>query len=180
MDIHDYIEQMSPYLDAKDWGGLESRYEEVARSLAGVEEASEISEVDLSEYEESLCRGLSLALARARELSAEAVYFEYDLDNNWAGTFFICRGYNAKEAGDESRAWKWVGEVEGKGLPAFGSLYAAEFDATKRARGTNAYLIARTVAAFGRCAEKVEGGGVAVCIGFHDQYPIMRVSDAAA
>ena len=180
MDIHYYIEQMSPYLDAKDWGGLESRYEEVARSLAGCEQASKISRVNLSDYEESLRHGLSLALERARELSANAVYFEYDLDNNWAGTFFICRDYEAREAGDEEWACKWVGEVGGVEWPALGSLYAPEFDATKRARGTNAYLIARTVAAFGRCAGKVESVGVTICMGFHDQYPIMRVSEAAA
>ena len=180
MDIHGYIEQMSPYLDAKDWGGLESRYEKVAQSLAGSAQASRISHVNLSVYEEGLCRGLSLALERARGLSAQAVYFEYDLDNDWASNFFICRGYNAKEAGDEDWARKWVGEVEGVALPAFGSLYETGFDATQHSRGTNAYLIARTVAAFGRCAEKFESNGVAICMGFHDQYPIMRVSASAA
>ena len=122
MDIHDYIEQMSPYLDAKDWGGLESRYEEVARSLAGGAQASKISRVNLSAYEESLCRGLSLAIERARKLSAKAVYFEYDLDNNWAGNFFICRDYNAREAGDEEWACKWVTEVRGVESPALGAF----------------------------------------------------------
>ena len=180
MDIYDYIEQMNPHINAKDWNALESHFKKVAESLAGKQYASKIAEVDLSSYQNSLCAELSLAVEKARHSLAKAVYFEYDLDNEWQSNFFVCQDYNLQLSGDDEWACDWIDEVKGSDLTSFGDLYIVGFDSTEAARGANVYLIARTVAAFGRCCEKYQAEKFAICLAFHDQDPIMRIYEPAA
>ena len=77
-------------------------------------------------------------------------------------------------------ACDWLDEVKGSDLISFGDLYIPGFDEPEIARGANIYLIARTVAAFGRCAEKYNDEKFAICLAFHDQDPIMRLYEPAA
>lgn len=53
------------------------------------------------------------------------------------------------------------------------------FDRTPLAKGSTLYLVARTIAAFGRCVKELEASGLTICIAFHDQTPITRISEAA-
>jgi hypothetical protein len=62
----------------------------------------------------------------------------------------------------------------------FGGLYMAGFDRPETAKGINLYLIARTVAVFGRCSERFKDINFAVCIAYHDQDPIMRIYEPSA
>ena len=41
-----------------------------------------------------------------------------------------------------------------------------------------AYLVARTVAAFGRICDEEVPAHLAACIGYHDQNPVMRIQEA--
>jgi hypothetical protein len=108
-------------------------------------------------------------------LQAKAIYFEYDLDNDWQGCFFICQNYNLQSSGDDEWACDWVDELEGDDLETFGNLYVPGFDSTEKAKGVNLYLIVRTVSAFGRCCEIHQNNNFAVCIAFHDHDPVMRI-----
>jgi hypothetical protein len=180
MDIYDYIEQMIPHINAKDWDALESHFKSIAEFLAGKEYTSKIAEVNLSNYQNSLCTELSLAIEKARNLSAKAIYFEYDLDNDWQSNFFICQDYNPQMSGDEDWACDWLDEVKGSDFSLFGDLYIPGFDSTEAFRGANLYLIARTVAAFGRSCEKYQSEKFAICLAFHDQDPVMRIYEPTA
>lgn len=156
MNIYDYIEQMTSHINAKEWDSLESHFKSVAESLAGKEYISKIAEVNLSSYQNSLCKELSFAVKKARNLSAKAVYFEYDLDNEWQSYFFVCQDYNPQTLGDDGWACDYLDKVEGSSLPPLGDLYISDFDSTETAKGANLYLIARTIVAFGRCCEKYQ------------------------
>ena len=175
MNIYNYIEQMSSYINAKDWQGLESNFKKNAEFLAGKEHASEIAEVDLSSYQNSLCAKLSIAVEKARNSNAKAIYFEYDLDNDWQSYFFVCQNYNQQTIQNDDWACDWIDELKGNDFSLFGDLYVTGFDSTEVAKGVNLYLIARTIATFGRCCEMHQDNNFAICIAFHDQDPIMRI-----
>jgi hypothetical protein len=180
MEMYYYIEQMYSYIEARDWLGLESNFERIAESLAGKECASKISEVNLSSYQKSLCAQLSFAVDKAQNSDAKAIYFEYDLDNDWQSYFFICQDYKRQAIGDDEWACDWVDELKGIDLNSFGDLYVSGFDSTEAAKGANLYLIARTVATFGHCCENFKDNSFAICIAFHDQDPVMRIFEPVA
>lgn len=175
MDTYDYIAQMSLYIEERNWAGLESNFRQIAESISEKEYAAKIAEVDLSNYQKALCAQLSLIIKKARNLDAKAVYFEYDLDNDWQSHFFVCQEYNPPAIGDDEWACDWVDELKGEDLRSFGDLYLPGFDSTESQKGANLYLIARTISTFGRCCEKFQDNNFAICMAFHDQDPVMRI-----
>ena len=178
MDIDSYFDQMDSYLVAKDWDGLEAKFEEIATRLAGSYQSSRIASIDFSQYQKSLCKSFTTAIERANAFPAKAVYFEYDLDNDWQSSFFICQHYNPGAAGDDDWASDWVDQVNGPDFPELSEIYSEHhFDKTDTAKGSTLFLVARTVATFGRCIKMYEGNKLALCIAFHDQDPIMRIRE---
>jgi hypothetical protein len=178
MNIYKLMEKMNPFLRARDWEGLESAYNQIARRLAGEMLTVKISAVTLVDYQRALSEKLKLVVKKAEALKAKAIHFEYDLDNDWEGAFFICPDYHLQNIGDDDWACDWMEDFSGPNLPAFGAIYQKHgFDKDDTAIGSTCYLIARTVAAFGRCLEEIKTDGVAVCIAFHDQDPIMRIRE---
>lgn len=180
MNMFNYIEQMTSYIKGKNWDELESYFKEVAESLANKAIADKISSADLSNYQNSICEKLSLAVEKAQILQAKAVYFEYDLDNDWQSHFFICEDYYPPAMANDEWACDWIDELKGEELIAFGDLYVPGFDEPESAKGINLYLIARTISAFGRCSEHSTNHNLAICIAFHDQDPIMRIYEPIA
>ncbi|HEY0459312.1 MAG TPA: hypothetical protein VGC97_09270 [Pyrinomonadaceae bacterium] len=75
MDIYNYIGQMSSYIKARDWQGLESNFEKIAMALAGKDYASAISEVDLTDYRKSLCAKLSLLWREGASFASKSDLF---------------------------------------------------------------------------------------------------------
>jgi hypothetical protein len=180
MNIYKLIEKMIPFIRARDWEGLESAYNQIACRLAGEMQAVRISAVALADYQKTLSKKLKLAVKKAKALKAKAIYFEYDLDNDWESEFFICPDYYSQRAGDDDWICDWMEDFSGPNLPAFCAIYQKHgFDKDDTATGSTCYLVARTVAIFGRCLEEIKTDGVAVCIAFHDQDPVMRIREIA-
>ena len=114
----------------------------------------------------------------AEEHRAQAVYFEYDMNNGWAGRFVVCGAYAPPSAGNDSWAEEWIEELEGPGIPEFGSfLREYGFERTDQAKGCTMYMIARTVASLGRCADPGSPGTAALCIGYRGQNPLLRIRE---
>lgn len=179
MDIYRHFDSMTQYVDSRDWDLLEIEFGRHARILAGAEMADAISTVDMTAYEASLRVAMAVAFKKAETAKAKSIYFEYDLDNAWQSNFFICPDYSELEAADEDWACDWVDEVEGPEFGAFGDIYRSTegFDTTDLDCGTTLYLVARTVAAFGRCATPYLDSPLALCIAFHDQSPTVRIKE---
>ena len=170
---------MLPYINEKNWNSLEEDFRKVSLLLAGAKTVESISEIGTIEYESELKKTMASAYKKAENTSAKAIYFEYDLDNYWSSNFFICPEYNNREVGDEDWACDWIEEVEGPDFDPFADIYKSShgFDVTDRDKGITLYLVARTVAVFGRCSEDFSDKPFVLCMGFHDQSPIMRIKE---
>lgn len=178
MEIFAQLAEMPAWVARADWDGLEAEFMKRAETAAGVAEARRVARLDFAAYERKIDLALPRAVAEAVKRKAAALYFEYDLDNDWQSAFFICPAY---QPADDEWACEFVQDIKGPDAPAFTALYAENgFADTPRACGLTLALVARTVAAFGRCLRRYPAPGLAVCMGFHDQSPILRVQEAKA
>ena len=159
------------------WDGLENEFRETCNRLAGPEQTIRIAAVNLDQYGYALREGLAHAIKRAVELDLSAVYFEYDLDNLWAGDFYLCKYYYPESANDDEWACDWMESLDGPQQEELSDIYLENhFDKTPTAKGSTLYLVARTVALYGRGYSEIETPAtLAICIAFHDQDPILRI-----
>jgi hypothetical protein len=186
LEVAELLEGLEPAVRAGRWDRVEAQGRDACVRLAGAAAGTEIEAVSLNRYEGQLRSGLKRAANRAAKLGALAVYFEYDLDNGWDGNFFLCREYvpqSGVEDADEGEDWAsdWIEDVAGPGQPKLAAIYAAQggFAETPEQVGRTAFLVARTVAAFGRATEELDTQGLAVCLAFHDGEPIFRIREVA-
>jgi hypothetical protein len=178
MEIYEGFAEMNSYIERTAWDGLEHDYSSVAASLAGASVLKRAESVDFFQYEASLREPFAQALSRAGEPAVKAIYFEYDLDNNWRSAFYLCLSYSSEDQEDDDWAVDWEQRIPGPDLPAASIVYKVHgFAKTDTAKGITLYLVARTVAAFGRVVSQAPRIGKPICIGFHDQDPIMRIRE---
>jgi len=179
MTIYERLAEMNPYIERSDWDGLERGYLSIAASLVGAPVLKRAEAVDFSQYEAGLRKPLGQALTRAGEPGVKAIYFEYDLDNNWKSAFYLCLSYFSEDQQDNDWAADWEQRIPGPDLPAASTVYREHgFAKTDTAKGITLYLVARTVASFGRVVSQARRIGKPICIGFHDQDPIMRMRES--
>ena len=173
------IEEMTPFIRERAWDLLETTYHEIAARHSGRALAGSIAAVDLVGYQKVIAAGLKKALARARKTHARTVYFEYDLDNGWNSEFFICPDYRPEADGDDDWASDYDEHLPGPGQSELGRIYRENpgFASPDETMGTTIYLIARTVTAFGRAADGIADQRIVICMGFHDQDPIVRIRE---
>jgi hypothetical protein len=99
------------------------------------------------------------------------------LVNHWQSGFYFCEAYSPLSAGDDDWACEFMESLADPQFPELTEIYHTSegcFDKTPFAQGTTLYLVARTLAAFGRTAEGVDTSKFALCAAFHDQDPIVR------
>ncbi|MDQ0418687.1 hypothetical protein J2Z48_002890 [Croceifilum oryzae] len=66
--------------------------------------------------------------------------------------------------------------MKGPDLLEFSRIYSENgFDSSRKAIGNTLYLVARTVCSFANACYGIERT-IPVCIAFHDQDPILRIS----
>ena len=168
------------------WDRVEDQGRDACVRLSGSAAAKEIESVSLGRYEDQLRSGLKRAVKKAAKLEVPAVYFEYDLDNDWEGHFFLCAEYVRQaelESADEGEDWAsdWIEEVPGPLQRKLAAIYASQggFAEAPEQVGRTAFLIARTIATFGRAVEGLDTKGIAVCMAYHDQADILRIRELA-
>ena len=176
--IDDQLEEMRPYIARGDWDGLENSARKRAENVAGKEIAAKIAAVDLSSYAEQLEETMKDIFENAEEEEAGAVYFEYDMERQWSSTFFVCPDYVPEEEEDDDWAREADEEVDGPECAELAEFFDPDFDSSTKERGVNGYLIARTIATFGRCVEIMPDSEFAVCIGYHDQDRVTRIRES--
>ncbi|EJR57562.1 hypothetical protein IIM_00169 [Bacillus cereus VD107] len=175
MKIYDYLDQMQAELLKHSWPEIEAKYYDLCSKLVGKEQAKRIQNINLDLFQSKLKDAFSTSLHIANQNSAEAIYFEYDMDNDWNSTFFICDEYTKLSEEDDDWASDWISEVEGPNLKEFAQIYTENgFDNNDKALSTTLYLIARTVVTFKKIITTIH---IPICIGFHDQDPIMRIQE---
>ncbi len=179
MNIFQYLNELQVDIKSKSTKEIESKYFDICAELAGIERAEKIRQVDTNNYVDSLKMGLEKSFIHAKNTNAPAIYFEYDLDNNWDSSFFICEVYSLLEEQDDDWACDWDKEIEGPSLQMYGEIYELDgFSGSEAAIGTTIYLVARTILSFIEAYESLGNeSSIAVCIAFHDQDPIMRIKE---
>jgi hypothetical protein len=176
--IDESLSRFPKFIAKRNFDGLESTYANQAREWSGRSLARKIGEVDLETYQARLALGLAEAERSAEKHGAQAIYFEFDVNSGWDGRFFVCGAYAPPSAGDESWAEEWIEELEGPGIREFGGLLEEfGFERTDQAKGCTLYMIARTVASLGRCADPRSSARAALCIGYRGQTPLLRIRE---
>lgn len=177
MKIYDYLDQIYEDLKENEWDSVEAKYRELALKFSGEKVTKRIGQIDLSEFQKSLYESLMESLDIAVTISAQAIYFEYDIENGWKGHFLICPEYYPESEEDEDWASEWEEEVEAPELTEFAKIYHeyGGYNDDDSRVGTTLYLITRLVCTFGRCVDGLTRNHKAICIGFPEQYPLWRI-----
>lgn len=177
MDIYYYLEKIQLDIFSMTIGEMEKKYFVLCREECGEEHAAAIKEVDLKGYISKLESSLLKMLHNNNINSFKALYFEYDLDDNWDSCLYACDHYLKLVEEDEDWASEWVYEVSGPSQTLFSDLYAKYgFDSSEEAMFSTLYLIARTICAYKAAVTKFNLS-LPICIAFHDQDPIMRLQE---
>ncbi len=184
MEIIDILFQFEEKIQDQDWIGLEALAESVCSDITGNEAVSRILAVDLTGYIETITRSFTAVYSRLSALKGKALYFEYDLDNEWHSHFFICDEYQTRDKEDDDWAASWLESVPGPQLTAFSSIYAENgFDENDPAIGITSLLIARTIVAVAKAYRsfsadtKINIERIPFCIGYHDQEILWRIHE---
>lgn len=176
MDIFAELAEMQRRILANDWSAFEKHYETICHA-ANPSAAKQIASADLGYYSDRKFGAYCKALKKAQSAHAPAIYFEYDLDNEWQSSFFICNEYAEPEAGDDDWACDFDTSVRASSIPEFAEIYDStdKFCCSPEATAITLFLIARTTAALRAVVSRKLPGTVRICIGFHDQNPIHRL-----
>ncbi|UAT29026.1 hypothetical protein [Pseudobacillus badius] len=175
--IYDYLDDIQGDIFSLDRKELEKKYFEICKHTVNKDIAQKIQQVDLNNYTASLIQKFQQILQHSAIKDLTAIYFEYDIDNNWEGTFFPCPDYISLSEEDDDWAADWIEVVDGPSLPPFSEIYDqyGGFEEDDEA-GVTIYLIVRTILAFMASAQFVNTD-VPVCIAYHDQDPIIRIKE---
>jgi hypothetical protein len=177
----DFLDLIQGFSTQKDWDGLESYFHQYCERFVSAGVASNIKQVNLAECENYLTTKTNEAFSLAKAHSVKAIYYEYNIQNDWASNFYICPNYNPIETQDDDWVVNFIQIDELKGfeptaenIPELsGCLY--ECEGVEERTVVEYYLIARTTAAFGRATQVLDLGNIALCIGFHDQQIVTRI-----
>jgi hypothetical protein len=168
---------MWPFVQKKDYDGLESAYRADCVAFAGEEAAKAIDELSFAKYEKSLAAGLKWAVRAADRDDATAVYLRMRPDLQWEGEFHVC-GDAQIEPFEPREEYSYGGPLDERNGPSFPEAAEARRKfATDNPLDPGAaqhYLLARTVAAFGRAATKHK---FPVPVFFSCMYAVFRVSE---
>jgi len=175
MGIYDFLDMLQEQLQTLSLSEIEKYYDALCRILAEEAVANLIKELSLDEYQAQLAQGLKESAEQVLAGIGTAIYFEYDMDDNWRGSFYLCTEY---VPGEDDWACEWEEVVEGPSLKEFGALIMQHgFDKNDTSIGVTMYLVARTVCTFVKAVDSVkEAKSIPLAIAFHDQDSIYHLS----
>ena len=108
--------------------------------LASTEYAERIKVIDVESYKVSIRVGLDAAVEMATNEEAKAIYFEYDLDNEWTSQFYICEEYAPLEEEDDDWASEWTYDVEGPESVELADMYNENGFDTSEKQSVSLYI----------------------------------------
>ncbi len=152
------LHAMNRLVRAKDYAGLEDEYRRLCQGLAGAEICAEIDSLPFDVYEERLHEGLRKVLDVLPEKGGGAIYLRIRPDLKWKGEFHVQVNDSndmiavEDEVPEEFNYESPIAEIEGPDFPEAAKIYQRHpLQAGTRPSGPALYLLARTIAAYGRC-----------------------------
>jgi uncharacterized protein (TIGR02996 family) len=167
---------MNRFVRTGDYDGLELEYRRMCQQLAGAEVRAEIDSLPFDRYEEELGAGLEQALAALPTTRGRALYLRMRPDVEWMTDLHIQE--KDDDATDEPReefGYEMpVAKFQGPRFPEAAEIYQRHpLHQGTRPSGPALYLLARTVAAFGRVLAWHE---VRVPVSFSCMYAVLRMN----
>jgi hypothetical protein len=152
----DLVFAMDRFLRLKHYDGLEAEYRRLCLQLGGNQVTAEIDGLAFDRYEDQLRSGLEKAIASVMEFEAREVFLDVSLEPDREGIYLL-----KKEEDDdvtypcEKSGWTFRNRpltFPAPGFPEAARLLAAyPLHASLCPSGPGMYVIARMLAAFGRC-----------------------------
>ncbi len=155
------LRAMNRWVRARDYAGLEDSYRRSCQDLAGAEARAEIDCLPFDAYEQKLHKGFQRALGALTESRGRAIYLRIRPDIDWMGEFDIQENDDSAPTGDEvpdEGSYEMpVAGFKAPDFPEAAQIYQRHpLHSDTRPSGPALYLLARTVAACGRCLTKYE------------------------
>ena len=182
MNYYNYFLDFEKFIIDGDLKGAEDFALKTAKELGLSDRLLKtINSVDVSKYEKSIEEAIPEAIEVAKEFNAKAIYFDYDIYNDWDSYLFICSDYNDIEKDDEDWSTKWVASINTVSLFDYADIFLKEAN-QDFFEGSNdtailLMLIAKTNILFAKAALKYKDCGFKICIGYHDQDIATRIVD---
>jgi uncharacterized protein (TIGR02996 family) len=142
----------------RDYDGLESAFRADCCRYAGATAAEAIDALPFARYQTELATGLNQAIeATSRFPDATAIYLRIRTDIQWRGEYHVSNA-RSQEPFEPHEEYSYTGPLAQFGAPSFpeAAEVRTRFSVTKPLDpgGASHYLLARTVAAFGRCVAR--------------------------
>jgi uncharacterized protein (TIGR02996 family) len=148
---------MWSFVQKKDYDGLEAAYRADCVKFAGQAAAKAVDALPFEKYQKSLAAGLKQAITSSSRRAARAIYLRIRPDLQWDGEYHVC-GEPLEEPFEPREEYSYTGPLREFKGPSFkeAAEVRQKYHATKPLDPGAAqhYLLARTVAAFGRCLAK--------------------------
>ncbi|HMO25960.1 MAG TPA: hypothetical protein PKB10_06790, partial [Tepidisphaeraceae bacterium] len=163
--MDDPFYEMMKRVPARDWSGIEADGRVRAEQAGYVEEARQIADEDLGEYEAGFVEALQRGVRRALLHRAKSVYVEVDADNQFCTYIGVQRKRYPKRGSLDEWFQDSAEDFDGPRSDALGRYWDGEAGNVDELA---AYLEARAVAAFGRAVDRVTTHGIEICLTRHD------------
>ncbi len=150
---------MDHFISRRDYSGLEGIYRRLCEQLSGEERARDIDALPFDRYEEELRGGFGRAVAALGTEPGRCLYLRLRPDLGWRGEFHVqAKDPGTREPREEFSYESPVAQFPVPSFPEAGDIYSRHplFSGTQPS-GTALYLLARTIAALGRCSSAGSG-----------------------
>jgi hypothetical protein len=178
----DQIDSLSADLNRlsldNNWPALEAHFFHLTETCADPTTAARIKMIDLDPYITALVQFYNEQYAAISFHAIKAFYYEYDPDDLWKGTLFICDRYSPSRSASDEWSRHSIQKAAGPKLPEFAHLYQelGGFNPENDAQtAVSFYLIARTAAALGKAVAQLPLTRAAICIAHRGQKNITRI-----
>lgn len=160
----------------RDWPGLDGHFRRFAAHTCGAKVADAIAAVDLAEYRRDLADALQLALHAAAEERASVIAYLHRPHEDWSGAFCVYQRSPISPEGDQRRMGTCVAEVPGPPCTDLARIFFAHGDTLNTVA---LYLVARTVAALGRCLDELPSDDITLCLAVEGDGGLLWLREAA-
>jgi uncharacterized protein (TIGR02996 family) len=168
---------MDHYVRAQDYDELEAEYRRECLLNGGVVVAEAIGALPFTQYQHQLGAALDTAIAHLDRAGAQALFLRIRPDVGWRGEFHL-QAEPPPDTAEPYEEYSYTSprvQVPAPGFPAAAAIYAEHpLSGAIQPSGPALYLIARTVAAFGRC---LQARHLAVPVWLSCVWAVFRMSD---
>jgi len=158
---------MSEFVRQRDYDGLESRYRDLCRELSDAKITQQIEQLSFEVWERQVCGVLRELIDTANDRSSDTIFLRIRPDLDWGGALGIHDAYEPSNYTSEPvnpdepfEEFSYSPPEVDRPTPPFEEaskiFQEHPLNASTSPSGPALYLIARTVASFGKCLNQFD------------------------